>query len=198
MVMMQKQKWGAKIVKQLSTKVTLIKKKYLFPWKCENIYFFDVTNSLSSLHIFICLNSCSSLLHHTPTQTLNLSSYYLFPIFLSLSLPSIHLSSALVLSLPSYCLNPYSQQCRDYSHTENFSSAAGWILRAKRTETSCRNVDHHPVQHWIVVIVKTQVWGKYELRKTAVVHTCFFFIYLQISASAVLITCIHSDLPRAT
>lgn len=91
--------WNSRCYWATAEKHILIKKKFHCTWKHVKMFFLfiDIMNSLSLRHIFICLNSSSYASYpHTPWM-LNLSSYYLFPI--SLSLPSIHLSSALERSL---------------------------------------------------------------------------------------------------
>lgn len=107
--------------------------------------FINVMNSLSSLHIFICLNSSSSAPSpHTPWM-LNLSSYYLFPISLSLSLPSIHLSSALERSLSLFLSKSIFSAVRGLEpYWKHFQCC--WLDSScqAEAETSCRNVDHRP------------------------------------------------------
>lgn len=101
--------------------------------------------TVSSLHIFICLNSSSSAPSpHTPWM-LNLSSYYLFPISLSLSLPSIHLSSALERSLSLFLSKSiFSAVGGLEPYWKHFQCC--WLDSScqAEAETSCRNVDHRP------------------------------------------------------
>lgn len=114
-------------------------------WKCFFLLYWRNEFTVSSLHIFICLNSSSSAPSpHTPWM-LNLSSYYLFPISLSLSLPSIHLSSALERSLSLFLSKSiFSAVWGLEPYWKHFQCC--WLDSScqAEAETSCRNVDHQP------------------------------------------------------